>query len=132
MDENRIKHSLAVVKKMIELNNGKNSEELFLIGYLHDIGYEFTTNMLEHNKIGGNILKENNFKYWKEIYYHGEPQCEYKSDYLTLLNKADMMVDNVGNDVGYLNRLENIKSRYGEESIQYIKAKQLIDELCSN
>ena len=99
---------------------------------MHDIGYEFTTNMLEHNKIGGNILKENNFKYWKEIYYHGEPQCEYKSDYLTLLNKADMMVDNVGNDVGYLNRLENIKSRYGEESIQYIKAKQLIGELCSN
>mgnify|MGYP000221843000 FL=1 len=29
MDENRIKHSLAVAKKMIELNNGKNSEELF-------------------------------------------------------------------------------------------------------
>ena len=36
--KNSYKHSLAVANKMVELNNGKNNEEIFLIGYLHDIG----------------------------------------------------------------------------------------------
>lgn len=55
MDKERIKHSLAVADKMIELNNNRNKEEIFLIGYLHDIGYNFTENKKEHNKIGGKI-----------------------------------------------------------------------------
>ena len=74
-------------------------------------------------------IKESNYKYWKEIYYHGEADCEYNSKYLFLLNKADMMIDNKGNDVGYDLRLKNIKERYGIESIQYIKAEKLIQKL---
>ena len=30
MDEDRLKHSLAVANKMLELNNGNNNEEVFL------------------------------------------------------------------------------------------------------
>lgn len=129
MDENRLKHSLAVANKMIELNNGKNNEEIFLIGYLHDIGYKFTDNKIEHNKVGGEILKNAGFKYWQEIYYHGEINCKYNSYYLDLLNKADMMIDSQGNDVGFENRLEDIKNRYREKSSVYIKANELIKEL---
>ena len=40
-----------------------------------------------------------------------------------------MMIDNKGNDVGIEGRLENIKTRYGIESIEYINAKRLINEL---
>lgn len=129
MDENRLKHSLAVANKMIELNNGMDAEKLFLIGYLHDIGYKFTSDKTKHNIIGGELLKNEGFAYWKEIYYHGEADCEYNSKYLFLLNKADMMIDNKGNDVGYDLRLQNIKERYGIESIQYIKAEKLIQKL---
>ena len=61
MDFDRLKHSLAVARKMVTI--GKNKElseeqlqELFILGYNHDIGYEFGTNE-DHNVIGGNILK---------------------------------------------------------------------------
>ena len=40
---------------------------------------------------------------------------------------ADMQIDKYGNDVGYEKRLEDIKTRYGADSIQYIDAKKIID-----
>jgi len=132
MEENRLKHSLAVANKMVELNNGTDKENVFLIGYLHDIGYDFLENRNDtsiHNKIGGEILKKSRFKYWKEVYYHGDLNPEYKSDYLNLLNTADMMIDSKGNDVGFNKRLEDIMCRYGDSSEVYIKAKQLIESL---
>lgn len=46
MDENRVKHSLEVAKKMIKIGkiNGLGDNDiknLFMLGYLHDIGYMF-------------------------------------------------------------------------------------------
>ena len=135
MDDNRIKHCYAVANKMVELGKDKCSseeqlKELFLLGYLHDIGYQFGTNE-NHNIIGGNILKESNYKYWQEVYYHGVPNSEYKSLYLDILNAADMMIDKYGNDVGFDKRLEDVKNRYGEDSIQYINCVKIINELRS-
>lgn len=135
MDNDRLKHSYAVANKMIELGKEKNLseielQELFLLGYLHDIGYEFGTNE-NHCSIGGNLLKESNYKYWQEVYYHGIPNSDYKSLYLDILNKADMMIDKYGNDVGFDKRLEDIKSRYGEDSIQYVNCVKMINELRS-
>lgn len=49
--------------------------------------------------------------------------------FLKILNMADMQIDKYGNDVGYKKRLEDIKTRYGEDSIQYINAKNVIDSL---
>lgn len=42
---------------------------------------------------------------------------------------ADMQIDKYGNDVGFDKRLKDIKNRYGEDSIQYINAKSVIDSL---
>ena len=133
MDNDRLKHSYAVANKMVELGKEKNLldeqlQELFLLGYLHDIGYQFGTNE-NHNMIGGNLLRNSNYKYWKEVYYHGIPNSEYKSLYLDILNTADMMIDKCGNDVGFDKRLEDIKKRYGEDSIQYINCFKIINEL---
>ena len=55
MDNDRLKHNYAVANKMIELGKEKSLseielQELFLLGYLHDIGYEFGTNE-NHNSI---------------------------------------------------------------------------------
>ena len=134
MDNDRLKHSYAVAKKMMDIAIKYNlSEEdikiCFLIGLNHDIGYEFTTNGVNHNKIGGELLKNNGFKYWKEVYYHGDIDCSYKSILLEILNKADMQIDKFGNDVGYDKRLEDIKKRYGEDSIIYNNCVILMDSL---
>ena len=46
MDVDRMKHTLAVARKMVEI--GKNlklteeqQQELFTLGFVHDIGYEY-------------------------------------------------------------------------------------------
>ena len=64
MDEDRLRHSIAVARKMVEIAKSKNlSDEdiknCFIIGYNHDIGYEFTKNGNNHNTIGGEILRNN-------------------------------------------------------------------------
>ena len=132
MDIDRLKHSYSVAKKMQEIGNNlglrdKELQELFILGLNHDIGYEFTENGIDHNKIGGIILKNSNYKYWKEVYYHGEIQDEYQSLYLTILNQADMQIDKYGCDVGYTKRLEDIKTRYGENSKVYKKCLKLVE-----
>ena len=135
MDEYRLKHSLAVARKMIEIGkeynlDDKELQDLFVLGFNHDIGYEYGNN-LNHEHIGGDILKRNNYKYWKEIYYHGDINAQYSSLYLEILNKADMQIDKYGNDVGYTKRLEDIKNRYGENSITYKNAEILVAKLRS-
>ncbi|MBR4110493.1 MAG: HD domain-containing protein [Clostridia bacterium] len=134
LDKYRLNHSFAVANKMIEIGKkfklGESElQDLFILGYNHDIGYEFSIDKTEHNIIGGQILKNNGYKYWKEVYYHGNPNAEYNSLFLKILNMADMQIDKYGNDVGFDKRLEDIKNRYGEDSIQYINAKSVIDSL---
>ncbi len=134
MDKERAVHSLAVANKMVEIGKKYNLsdneiEELFILGFNHDIGYKFSNNTFEHNIVGGCLLKNNGYKYWKEVYYHGDPNADYKSLYLTILSMADMQIDKYGNDVGYKKRLEDIKVRYGEYSREYKNAFDLILEL---
>ena len=136
MDEDRLKHSLSVARKMVEIAKEYNLSEhelqdLFVLGFNHDIGYEYGNNM-NHGHIGAEILKRNNYKYWREIYYHGDINSEYTSLFLEILNKADMQIDKYGNDVGYSKRLEDIKNRYGEDSKTYKDAKILVDKLKEN
>ena len=134
MDNDRLKHSYAVAKKMMDIAKEYNlSEEdimnCFLIGLNHDIGYEFASNGINHNKIGGQLLRDNGFKYWQEVYYHGDIDCTYDSIFLDILNKADMQIDKYGNDVGYDRRLEDIKDRYGKDSSTYKNCVILIESL---
>ena len=75
MDESRLRYSLAVAKKMVEIGkkynfNDNELKDLFVLEFYHDIGYECGNNS-NHAHISGEILKRNNYKDWKEIYYHG-------------------------------------------------------------
>lgn len=133
MDFDRMKHSLAVARKMVEIGNKlelnkEQLHELFILGFNHDIGYEFGTNE-SHNIIGGNMLKNSGYKYWQEVYYHGNPEAGYNSLYLDILNEADMKINKYGEDVGYEKRLEDIRNRYGSDAIQYNDALKIIDYL---
>ena len=134
MDNNRLMHSYNVGKKMMEIGklynlSDEELKELFVLGFNHDIGFEFTTNGVNHDKIGGELLKKSNYKYYKEIYYHGKLTDEYSSLYLDILNMADMQIDKYGNDVGYENRLKDIESRYGSDSIVYNNCLELVEYL---
>ena len=134
MDLDRLKHSYSVAIKMQEIGRKLNLEEnklneLFVLGLNHDIGYQFTQDHRIHNKVGGKILEKSNYKYWKEVYYHGEIDIEYNSLFLDILNLSDMQIDKYGNDVGFNKRLIDIKNRYGENSNVYKKCLNLIENL---
>ncbi len=129
--DDRIKHSLAVAKKMKEMaaeNPDKYPVEpgaAFVLGLLHDVGYEFSGEQKEHAHKGGSVLKEQGYKYWKEVYYHGIPQDEYDSPMLRLLNYADMITGPAGEYMTIEQRIEDIAKRYGEGSWQDLEARKL-------
>ena len=115
-------------------NKGLSTEELndlFTLGIVHDVGYQFGTSAM-HQKNGGLVLKKNGYRYWQEVYYHGIIQNEYTSLYLDILNQADMQIDKMGRDVGYTGRLEDIKSRYGETSKVYLSCVNLVNFIKKN
>ena len=131
----RLMHGMRVAEKMkqtVESNPAicdAGADELFFLGYIHDIGYNFVSKQDEHEHFAGELLKRQGYKYWKEVYFHGTPRCEYKSDELDLLNWADMTVDQTGTDVSLDERLEDIGKRYGKNSPQFKKATQLSKEI---
>ena len=134
MDTDRMLHTLGVARKMVKIAKEKGlseevQKELFLLGFNHDIGYEYPDPAQQHNIIGGTILKASGYKYWQEVYYHGQPDVPYDSLYLLILNQADMQVNKYGNDVGYEKRLSDIESRYGKDSVPYINSKNLIEKI---
>ena len=133
IDENRFKHSLAVAHKMV--NIGKNYgldksdlDNLFLLGMVHDIGYEFGNN-INHAYFGGNLLMKNGYYHWSEVAHHGDPLYVHDSLYLHILNAADMQIDSKGQDVGYEGRLDDISARYGVEHEVYKNAKLMIERI---
>jgi predicted hydrolase (HD superfamily) len=118
----RLKHSAAVASKMKELatqHPGRycaGLNDAFILGMLHDIGYEFSTIQEEHAHEGGLVLKEQGYKYWQEVYYHGVLQHEYDPPMLRLLDHADMITGPAGENRTIQERIEDIAKRYGKGS----------------
>lgn len=129
--ENRLKHSHAVAARMKELAIEKPEQfpvfpdEAFILGMLHDIGYEFVDEQSKHAHAGGEILKEQGYKYWQEVYYHGIPQVEFDSPMLRLLNYVDMITGPDGTYMTINERIEDIVERYGAASRQAKEAIEL-------
>lgn len=130
IDENRIKHIMAVarVMKANAKKFGLDEEEMFTLGMLHDVGYEFGDGE-NHHVIGAKILQKQGYKYFMEVLYHGMPTDKYSSKALDLLNFADLSVTRKGEVVGFVERLQDIKSRRGEDSPHYKNCKLVIDGL---
>lgn len=133
----RIQRCLVVAEQMYnkaltESGNKQYANEMFHLGLVHDIGYQFTENATEHAFIGGIALKNENYKYWEEVYKHGEPNIINPSKELLLLNWADMHTDAKGNIVSFDERINDIGTRYGFTSIQYKAAKEMIKFLEEN
>lgn len=129
----RLKHSMEVARLMKSKceQMGKSQDyarQMFHLGLIHDIGYEFGDNS-NHNIIGGGILDKSNYKYYKEVENHGNPNTEYKSFELDLLNWADMHISSIGNYVEFEERLKDIETRYGKVSETYTNAYKVVEKL---
>lgn len=135
ISEMRMAHSVAVGRVVVELArqwggySEEQMEELFVMGYLHDVGYEFAAEAQGHAAAGGEVLRRAGFAYWREIAYHGVPACEYASRELDLLNAADMHTSPCGEYVSFEQRLADIAERYGEDDSRYRDAATVIEEL---
>ena len=108
----------------------------FIIGLLHDFGYEFSTSMSEHPKVGADILEnmkeENLEKMIDAIRHHGNCNNINCTVFDFILNEADMSVDSKGNNVSMQERLKDIGRRYGTDSRQYLNAEKMIEKLKKN
>jgi len=135
ISNDRLIHSLNVGRLMEEISREKYNwddqkcKEMFILGCVHDIGYEFSELQEEHPNIGGLLLKNSNYKYWKEVYYHGKVTNEYESEELNLLNIADMQINSFGEKVTIDERIQDIAKRYGDYSRQYFDVVSLREKL---
>lgn len=135
VSDDRKKHVFAVanfLKQYAEQQNMSKQEieDLFVLGLLHDVGYAFAqpNNTHNHHKIGGEILKKQNYKYWQEVFYHGEPNSPYQSKFLDLLNWADLHIDAKGEYVEFDQRLQDISTRHNKP-IEQLPSTAVVCEL---
>lgn len=132
--QDRLKHSVGVARKLYEMSlqrgwDVEKAKNMFVLGFVHDIGYEFAETQSEHADVGAVILEKCGFQYSNEVMYHGKVQKDYSSEELNMLNVADFLVGPDGQSVTVQERLDGISQRYGENSKQYMEAKMLAKQL---
>lgn len=126
----RKNHILGVARKLQQLsyqffqNDEEKAREMFLIGWLHDFGYEFVdkNTVIQHPFKGAEILNRTGFKYAQVIAQHGDPEIKEMNDELFLLNCADMMIGPNGEEMTLAERVQNMILRFGENSEAHLKA----------
>lgn len=135
MGEDRIRHIVGVARRAMRVGNlmGRTSVEeqqrLFLLGWLHDIGYEFSVSGAEHGIVGGEMLRQAGYRDWQVVADHGVLAPSKSSTELDILNVADMLTDGHGRAVTFEERLEDIAERHGGDSKVYADCVRLIQHL---
>ena len=102
---------------------------MFILGFIHDVGYEYSSDQSEHEELGGTLLKLMGFRYAQEVYHHGNPDVAKMTPELLVLNIADMSVNRSGQRVTFDQRLNDIEARYGAESSQYQNAAAMVSRI---
>ncbi|GGG73633.1 HD domain-containing protein [Corynebacterium pelargi] len=137
ISDDRLLHLRAVGRRAAELSRElfnfppEKQRAMFVLGFLHDIGYEYATDQRQHEHLGGNLLGCMGLDGWQVVHDHGDPDIADMSDELIILNIADMQTDGRGNHVTAEERLADIASRYGKDSEQFVRATRLTDNLRS-
>lgn len=131
ISERKLLHTIGVARKCEQLaqEKGLSKEEqdaCFVMGFLHDIGYEHCQEITEHPKSGAEMI--NNFLKNKNecvaaIERHGRAY-ENLSVYDEILNMADMTVNHIGEEVRMQERLLSIASIHGQFSDHYTHAEK--------
>ncbi len=129
LSDNRVRHSVGVARKAYAIAkemglSDQFAKKMFMIGAIHDIGYEFAPDQPSHPDISANLLANmfitdiEDEPAYNAVKDHGKVIADETIEW-KILNMADMQVDSFGNEVTVQERLENIKERYGEHSPQY-------------
>ncbi len=138
----KMAHMVGVAEYM--RNNAKkyslNPDMMYVVGLLHDIGY--LEGRRHHEEFGAELLKETfsigfNVSISNDIYQaiklHGTSpkqildKSKLQNDVLLLLYEADQQIDAEGHFVGFNGRLNDIKRRYGEDSVAYQTSFETIE-----
>lgn len=96
-------------------------EEMYLLGYLHDIGYLLSGDGRRHEVDGAELLKKHGYDDWREVAEHGTllNESDVNDKKLILLIEADLKVDMSDKECGYDERLKGIVERHGKDSRAY-------------
>ena len=133
--EDRWNHILGVARQAARLaekfftGDANKKQEMFLLGMLHDVGYEFAVEKRQHAALGGELLRRTGYDCWREVYEHGNPDVSEMSDELFLLNCADMTTGPKGEALTMAERLREIGERFGRESAAYKKSARMVTRL---
>lgn len=142
ISEDRLHRILGVARKAYKIAKDMGYNEnfcrkMFMVGWIHDVGYEFAKQQDEHPHISSEMLyqlfsynckdiysADISVKTNQAIYYHSKYPAEHIEMNIEwkILTMADMTVDSKGNEVTVSQRLDDIKNRYGEHSNQYLTA----------
>ena len=132
--ESRYKHCHSVGKKMYAYArevlgwSEAKCQEMFVLGCIHDVGYELYPTMDGHSSVLAHTL--DGYKYSKEISRHSRLCKNFRKE-LDLLYYADATVDSEGNWCTYAQRLQDVKDRYGEDSTNYKQGESFKEYLMS-
>ena len=159
----RVEHIVWVARRCAELAKERGydqsmQEQAFLMGWNHDIGYEWCDLPEGHAKKGAGVIRASygklyekeypeiveflrtvDFVWWKEIMVHGYPKIHprrmidgkpYMSEMLDILNIADITTLQGGQYCTAQERLDDLLKRgYLPESEKYKNMYQLCKEL---
>lgn len=138
ISDDRLFHIRAVAEYMFKhaFIYDQNPNQMYLLGFLHDIGYVCGDENHEQN--GAKLLGEDN-KFSKIVAAHGMTPQEYMDTNgiteseipkeLILLWEADMVINSHGAHAGFQERLKDVRERYGIDSKEYNACKEKIEWL---
>lgn len=139
ISEHRLDHTIAVARKCYDLAKNEygmsemDARKMFLMGFLHDMGYEFSEGTEEHPHVMGDILESLSEQDKNDIVFairtHGKPKKFLGTYNQAILNEADLTINHLGEEVSMQERCEDIRKRYGDTSHQYLNSVQMIEQL---
>ncbi len=146
--EDRLHHIIGVARKAYDIAHDMGFDEdfcrrMFMVGWIHDVGYEFSEEPSEHSKISKELLyqlinsngihdkRSISKKSINAIINHGKcSDNEVDNDIQwKIINMANMLIDSKGNEITPEQRLNEIKESFGEDSKQYNDALEICYKL---
>ena len=134
VSDNRLRHMLEVGRKAERLADRlfgwppQRCREMFVTGYLHDLGYEYVSDQVDHEKVGGQLLAETGFSLAPVVAEHGRVRDDM-SDELLILNLADLTTTADGCPCTIAERIADVARRYGQDSTQVAAMRELGEQV---
>ena len=135
ISDDRMRHIRGVAEQAYRIAFAANlgeefARKMYVLGFLHDVGYALNGNPSSHPKVGASVLGDSGYAFSAAVGLHGNPDAE-QSVALAILNVSDMTVDGYGRLVTMSERLTDIASRHGDDSRVTQECVRLVDMLRS-